>query len=87
MRTGKTDRYRAIFFITMSVLFVVSFLAHFQEERGSMALTAGEAIKGRTPFCHIVIPQTAIPAALSRTIVFPGTILGSYASIASMICI
>jgi ferredoxin len=84
MRTGKTDRYRAVFFITMSVLFVISFLAHFQEERGSMALTAGEAIKGRTPFCHIVILQTAIPAVLSRTIIFPGTILGSY-SIASMV--
>jgi len=85
MRTGKTDRCRAVFFITMAVLFVISFLAHFQEERGSMALTAGEAIKGRTPFCHIVIPSTLVPAALSRTIIFPGTIIGSYASIASMI--
>ena len=84
IRTGKTDRYRAIFFIAMAVLFVVSFLAHFQEERGSMALTAGEEIKGRTPFCHMVIPQTIIPAALSLTIIFPGSILGSF-SIASMI--
>ncbi len=84
IRTGKTDRYRAVFFITMAVLFIISFLAHFQEERGSMALTAGEAIKGRTPFCHIVIPSTIIPAVLSRTIIFPGSILGSY-SIASMI--
>jgi ferredoxin-type protein NapH len=84
IRTGKTDRYRAIFFITMAVLFVISFLAHFQEERGSMALTAGEAVKGRTPFCHMVIPATIIPAALSRSIIFPGSILGPY-SIASMI--
>jgi ferredoxin-type protein NapH len=85
MRTGKTDRYRAVFFITMAVLFVISFLAHFQEQRGSMALTAGEVVKGRTPFCHIVIPSTIIPAVLSRTIIFPGSIMGSYASIASMI--
>lgn len=85
MKTGKTDRYRAIFFITMAILFVVSFLAHYQEVRGSMALTEGEVIKGRTPFCHIVIPSTLIPAVLSRTIIFPGTIIGSYASIASMI--
>jgi ferredoxin-type protein NapH len=85
MRTGKTDRYRAVFFISMAVLFVVSFLAHYQEVRGSMALTDGEVVKGRAPFCHIVIPQTAIPAALSRTIIFPGTVLGSYASIASML--
>jgi len=84
IRTGTTDRYRAIFFIAMAVLFVISFLAHFQEERGSMSLTAGEAIKGRTPFCHMVIPATIIPAALSRTIIFPGSILGPY-SIASMI--
>ncbi len=84
IRTGKTDRYRAVFFITMAVLFVISFLAHFQEERGSMALTPAEEIKGRTPFCHMVIPTTIIPAALSRTIIFPGSILGPY-SIASMI--
>jgi ferredoxin-type protein NapH len=84
IRTGRTDRYRAVFFIAMAVLFVISFLAHFQEERGSMALTAGEAIKGRTPFCHMVIPSTILPAALSRTIIFPGSILGPY-SIASMI--
>lgn len=86
IRTGRTDRYRAVFFITMAILFVISFLAHFQEERGSMALTPGEAIKGRTPFCHMVIPQTAIPAALSQTIIFPGSILGPY-SIASMIAL
>jgi ferredoxin-type protein NapH len=84
IRTGKTDRYRAVFFVAMAALFVISFLAHFQEERGSMALTPGEEIKGRTPFCHMVIIQTAIPAALSRTIIFPGSILGSF-SIASMI--
>jgi ferredoxin-type protein NapH len=85
MKTGKTDRYRAILFIGMAILFVVSFLAHYQEVRGSMALTEGEVIKGRTPFCHIVIPSTLIPAVLSRTIIFPGTIIGSFASIASMI--
>ena len=86
MRTGRTDRYRAVFFVTMAVLFVVSFLAHFQEERGSMALTPGEEIKGRTPFCHMVIPMTIIPAALTRTIIFPGAILGPY-SIASMVAL
>jgi NAD-dependent dihydropyrimidine dehydrogenase PreA subunit len=86
IRTGKTDRYRAVFFIMMAVLFVISFLAHFQEARGSMALTPGEEIKGGAPFCYMVIPSTIIPAVLSRTIIFPGSILGSY-SIASMIVI
>jgi NAD-dependent dihydropyrimidine dehydrogenase PreA subunit len=81
--TGKTDRYRAVFFVTMSVLFVISFMAHFLEARGSMSLSAGEMIKGRTPFCHMVIPMTLIPAALTKTIIFPGSILGPY-SIATM---
>jgi polyferredoxin len=49
-----------------------------------MALTAGEVIKGRTPFCHIAILSSIVPAALSRAILFPGSILGTY-SIASMI--
>ncbi len=81
--TGKTDRYRAIFFVTMSVLFVVSFIAHFMEARGSMSINEAEMIKGRTPFCHMVIPMTLIPAALTKTIIFPGSILGPY-SIATM---
>jgi ferredoxin-type protein NapH len=86
IRTGKTDRYRAVFFITMAVLFVISFIANLLEARGSMALTAGEMIKGRTPFCHIAITTNIIPAVFSQTILFPGSILGTY-SIASMIVI
>jgi polyferredoxin len=41
-------------------------------------------IEGLTPFCHIVIPMTLIPAALTKTIIFPGTIVGVSHSIASM---
>jgi ferredoxin-type protein NapH len=81
--TGKTDRWRAAFFITMAVLFVISFIAHFMEARGSMSLSEAEMIQGRTPFCHMVIPMTLIPAALTKTIIFPGSILGPY-SIATM---
>lgn len=87
VRTGRTDRYRAVFFVTMAALFVVSFLAHYQEARGSMSLSEGELIKGRTPFCHMVIPQTALVAALNRTIIFPGSMTGQYAAIASMLVI
>ncbi|HYA32292.1 MAG TPA: 4Fe-4S binding protein, partial [Thermodesulfovibrionales bacterium] len=36
------------------------------------------------PFCHMVIPMTLIPGALTKTIIFPGTIVGGFASISSM---
>ena len=32
-------------------------------------------LSGDTPFCFMVIPMTIIPAALTRTIIFPGSIL------------
>jgi len=83
--TGKTDRYRAIFFVTMAVLFVVSFISNLLEMRGSMSLSQENMLRGETPFCHMVIPMTIIPAALTRTIIFPGSILGGFANIASML--
>lgn len=85
--TGRTDRYRAIFFVTMAVCFVISFIANLVEARGSMALSAENMLNGETPFCHMVIPMTLIPAALTRTIIFPGSILGGFANVASMFVI
>jgi ferredoxin len=81
---GRTDRYRAILFVTYAVAFVISFITHLVEARGGMALTQANMIEGDTPFCHMVIPMTLIPAALTRTIIFPGTITGRFASIAAM---
>jgi len=82
--TGRTDRYRAVFFITMAVCFIISFLANLIEERGSMMLSAEDMAQGQTPFCHMVIPMTIIPAALTKTIIFPGSILKGFASVATM---
>ncbi len=82
--TGKTDRWRALIFVVYSITFVISFISHLIESRGSMALSESNMIEGLTPFCHIVIPMTLIPAALTKTIIFPGTIIGSSASIAGM---
>ncbi len=82
--TGRTDRYRAILFSTYAVVFVVSFISHLVEVRGGMALTEANMIDGDTPFCHVVIPMTLIPAALTRTIIFPGTMTGRLHSIAAM---
>lgn len=86
VRTGKTDRFRSILFITLAVCFVFSFISNLIVARGSMALSRATMIEGGAPFCHLVIPMTLIPAALTKTIIFPGKILGSY-SIAGMFVI
>ncbi|MBP7865278.1 MAG: 4Fe-4S binding protein [Acidobacteria bacterium] len=85
IRTGRTDRYRAIFFVAFAVLFVVEFTAQLVELRGTTELSRTEMMEGRTPFCHIVIPQTLIPAALTRTIIFPGSMLEGFAAVGSML--
>lgn len=83
VRMGKTDRFRSILFITLAVCFVFSFISNLIAVRGSMALSRAHMIEGGAPFCHLVIPMTLIPAALTKTIIFPGKILGQY-SIAGM---
>ena len=83
--TGRTDRYRAMFFVTMAVAFVITFITNLLEVRGSMALSAANMARGETPFCHMVIPVTIIPAVLTRTIIFPGRMLGGFADISTMI--
>jgi polyferredoxin len=84
IRTGETDRWRSILFVTYAVCFVVSFISNLIEARGSMAVSQANMIEGLTPFCHIVIPMTIIPAALTKTIIFPGTIIGAKTAIAGM---
>jgi polyferredoxin len=85
LKTGKTHEYRSFLFIVLSVAFVLGFITELLSVRGSMALTQENMINGETPFCHIVIPMTIIPAALTRTIIFPGSLLTGFASIASML--
>jgi polyferredoxin len=63
----------------MAAAFVISFISNLIEARGSMMFTESDMIEGDIPFCHLVIPMTLIPAALTKTINFPGTILGSHA--------
>src|SRR4030043_54378 len=79
VRTEKTDRFRSILFVTLAVCFVISFVSNLIEVRGSMAISRADMIEGETPFCHLVIPMTIIPAALTKTIIFPGKILGDHA--------
>jgi polyferredoxin len=83
--TDRTYRYRAVMFVVYAVCFVLTFIPALIETRGSMAVTRADMIQGHTPFCHMVIPTTLIPAALSRTIIFPGSMLEGFASIGSML--
>jgi ferredoxin-type protein NapH len=83
--TGRTHRYRSILFVTYAVAFVMNFIPQLLETRGSMALSRSELIQGHTPFCHMVISMTLIPAALSRTIIFPGSMLEGFAAIGTML--
>ncbi len=87
LRTGRTDRHRAVMFVMLGITFVLSFVPELLEARGSMQLSAADMASGRTPFCHMVIPMTLIPAALTRTIIFPGSLLQGFAPIAVMFAI
>ena len=75
MRTRATYRWRRIFFVTLGVLFPVGFIHNVMAMRGSMGIPMEEMIAGRTPFCFMPIPMLVLPAALTRTVVFPGSIL------------
>jgi ferredoxin-type protein NapH len=83
--TGRTYRYRSILFVVYAVCFVITFIPNLFELRGSMAITESEMIQGHAPFCHMVIPATLLPAALSRTIIFPGSMLEGFGAIGSML--
>ncbi len=83
--TGKTNRFRSVLFVVTAVCFVVTFMANLLEARGSLALTRDNMINGETPFCHLVIPMTLLPAVLKRTIIFPGSMLTGFAAISIML--
>ncbi|MFH0803074.1 MAG: 4Fe-4S binding protein [bacterium] len=87
MSTQKTNRYRAIFFTTLAVCFVFGFITNLIEIRGSMLLKDADMMAGETPFCHLVLPFILIPAILTKTIIFPGSLLGSFAPVATMVVI
>jgi ferredoxin len=75
MRSGETYRPRRIFFVSLGFLFPVGFISELLAQRGSMSISLEQMILGNTPFCHLALPMMALPAALSKTIIFPGSIL------------
>jgi len=83
--TGQTHKYRSRFFVLASLLFVVSFVANLIEVRGTMELSTANMLDGETPLCPLVIPMLIIPAALTNTIIFPGSFFAAHAGIAPML--
>jgi len=75
MRTWSTYRWRRYFFVALGLLFPVGFIHNVMVMRGTMGIPIEEMIAGRTPFCFIPIPLLILPAALTKTLVFPGSIL------------
>src|SRR5271157_4294602 len=75
MRTWATYRWRRWFFVALGVLFPVGFIHTVMVMRGTMGIPIEEMIAGRTPFCFLPIPLLILPAALTKTLVFPGSIL------------
>ena len=72
MRTRETYRWRRVFFIALGFLFPVGFIWDLVALRSSMSIPIERMVSGDTPFCFMVIPMTLIPAALTKTIIFPG---------------
>ncbi len=75
VRTRETYRWRRIFFVTLGVLFPIGFIAQLVALRGSMSIPIERMLSGDTPFCFLAIPMMIVPAALTRTLIFPGSIL------------
>ncbi len=75
MRTMETNRWRKWFFVTLGFLFPVGFIWDLVALRGSMSIPMERMISGDTPFCFLAIPMLILPAALTKTVIFPGSIL------------
>lgn len=83
--TGKTDRFRAVIFIIFALTLSFTLIKNLFEIRNSMSFSQADIVECKIPFCHLVIPMMIIPAAFTKSIIFPGTILGGFANISSMV--
>jgi len=83
--TGKTDKFRAIIFIVFALSLSFTLIRNMLEIRHSMSFSQADIVECKIPFCHLVIPMMILPAAFTKSIIFPGTILGGFANISSMV--
>ena len=75
MRTGVTYKWRRCFFVALGFLFPVGFISALIAVRGTMSIPIERMVSGDTPFCYMVIPMIILPAAFTRSVIFPGSIL------------
>lgn len=83
--TGKTDKFRAILFIIFALSLSFTLINNMLETRNSMSFSQADILECKIPFCHLVIPMMILPAAFTESIIFPGSIIGGFANIASMV--
>ena len=83
--TGKTDRYRAVLFIIFALTLSFTLISNMVAMRNSMSFSQADVLECKIPFCHLVIPMLILPAAFTKSIIFPGSIINGFASIASMV--
>jgi ferredoxin-type protein NapH len=83
--TGKTDRYRVVLFIIFALTLSFSLIKNMVAVRSSMSFSQADVLECKIPFCHLVIPMMILPAAFTKSIIFPGSILNGFANISSMV--
>jgi ferredoxin-type protein NapH len=83
--TGKTDNYRAVIFIIFALSLSFTLISNMVAIRNSMSFSQSDILECKIPFCHLVIPMMILPAAFTQSIIFPGSIIGGFASIAPMV--
>lgn len=69
--TGKTDRFRAILFVIFALSLSFTLIKNMVEIRHSMSFSQADIVECKIPFCHLVIPMMIIPAAFTKSIIFP----------------
>lgn len=70
-RTGRTSRYRSIFFTVYAIAFVLTFIPMLIESRGSIMLTGHDIANLDTPLCHLTIPMLILPGMVYGVLIFP----------------
>jgi polyferredoxin len=83
--SGKTDRYRAVLFILFAFSLSYTLIRNMLEIRHSMSFSQADLLECKIPFCHLVIPMMILPAAFTKSIIFPGSIISGFANISSMV--
>jgi ferredoxin-type protein NapH len=83
--TGKTDKFRVVLFVIFALTLSFSLISNMLEMRNSMSFSEADILECKIPFCHLVIPMMILPAAFTQSIIFPGSIIGGFANISSMV--